>query len=135
MASIDGLTNIACTKIISPQFRVTQPINLHVGPLPLTSGSFTSGGGILLIFASGSAFAGSSQIIGMSVAVDSTIVGGCNIRINVATSNEHLPFVSNAIIATGISAGLHTITLTGTGAGFQSDNTDYYSATVLELPF
>jgi hypothetical protein len=124
---------VTCSSITSSKFATHGIFNQQVGPLPLTSSSFTTGGGTLLIFASGSGYAGSSQVIVMSVYVDSNVVGTCNVRINAGTINEHFPFVSNGIIATGIAAGAHTITLTTTTA--VTDGTDYFSVTVLELPF
>ena len=104
-----------------------------VGALPLVSASFTTNGGRLLIFASGAGnHTGQNKMIGMSIKVDTTIVG--NAEIYSSSTNTHRPFVGTAIEVTGVSAGNHTITLdplTGTNTDFN----DRFSVTILELPF
>lgn len=96
------------------------------------SGSFTSNGGTLVIFASGSGFAlncGGSQIIGMKIVVDGTQVGTAHSFTNEACS--HKAFVSNALVVTGVGSGDHTLKLVALNTS--TDFNDFYSVTVMEL--
>ncbi len=122
-------------SINSPMWKVTQLYNMQAPAvsLPMTSGAFTTGGGTLLIFASGEGWAGSAKQIGMSIAVDGVIRGYAKTFTNELSS--HKTFTTNALVVTGIAAGSsHTITL----ASWNTTNTDvndFFTVTVLELPF
>lgn len=117
----------------SPMWNVTQVINNRQGGLPLTSGTFTTGGGTLVVIASGSGFstAGGSNI-GMSVQIDSATIGYVRAFTNEASS--HKVFSANALVRKGIDAGSHTITLSAF-SGTNTDQNDWFNVTVLELPF
>ncbi len=67
-----GSTATAGTgTITSPMWHTQNLFNNVIGPLPRTSGTFTTYGGTLMIFVSGSAFAGTTATtIGMNVQVD-----------------------------------------------------------------
>jgi Fibronectin type III domain len=113
---------------------VFTPNNLFavaVGPLPITSAAFTTSGGTLMVFASGS---GSSPVInntiGMTVQLDGTSIGTASVPSNEALS--HRVFVSSVLLATP-AAGSHTITLQAR-TGTTTDSFDYFSVTTLELP-
>lgn len=117
----------------SPMWRVTHVMNAVAGPMPKTSSNFTTGGGTLIVFASGSGYRVPSGGIGMNVQVDGVTKGICKAFTNEASS--HKAFTTNPIVVTGIAAGTtHTITVTAWNST-SSDGNDYYNVTVLELPF
>jgi hypothetical protein len=116
--------------ITSTKWNVTQILNNQVGPLPITSTSFTTNGGTLLIAASGSGYNGGQ--IGMSIAVDGVIRGYAKTYSNEGAS--HKAFVPVQLVVTGITAGSHTITLAAWNST-ASDGNDFYNITVTELPW
>jgi hypothetical protein len=101
------------------------------GPLPITSQAFTSSGGMLMVFASGSGSSpAASTSIGMYLELDGATIGNASFFTNEASSHKAL--VSTVIFTTPL-AGSHTITvqpLTGT----TTDGNDFFSVTTLELP-
>jgi hypothetical protein len=119
-------------SIKSPMWRAIQLFNATPGGLPLTSSSFTTGGGTLLIFASGAGYATNFQQIGMAIAVDSVTKGYAKTFTNETSS--HKAFAANALVVSGIAAGSHTITLSAWN-GTITNPDDFFSVTVLELPF
>lgn len=113
-------------------FPVIQVFNNATGGLPITSPSFKTDGGTLLIFANGSGFrSGTSGIMGMNIQVDGINKGVTKVFTN--TVSSHKSFISNIIIATGIPVGDHTITLTAL-ANTLTDFNDFYTIYILELP-
>lgn len=127
-------------SIKNPMWNAIQVFNMKEGPLPLTSGPWETGGGTLLIFASGSGYSWfGSNFIGMSIRLDQNIVGVAKVFTNEAKS--HKAFTTNALVVTNILAGPHTLTLEPlgfidpTGLFSVSDEADFFSVTVLELPF
>jgi hypothetical protein len=115
--------------INSPMWRLTSVIT-GAGPLP-RSGNFTSGGGTLMIFVSGSGYSPSAgALIGMDVVLDGNLIDSCLIFANPAVT--HLAFVP-ATIRAGAAPGAHTIKLVPR-AGTTTDNTDFFRVTVQELP-
>ncbi|EEF57835.1 FG-GAP repeat domain-containing protein [Pedosphaera parvula] len=116
--------------INSPMWRLTSVISGQ-GALPLT-GNFTSGGGTLMIFVSGSGYSPSAgALIGMDIVLDGNPIDSCFIFANPAVT--HLAFVPITVRA-GALAGAHTIKLVPR-AGTTTDGTDYFRVTVQELPF
>jgi hypothetical protein len=113
--------------------RVTQVFNNTAGALP-KSGTFFSGGGTLVIFASGSAWfnGGGGGVVGMDIQIDSVTKGGAIVTTN--ENNSHKSLVANALVVTGVAAGSHTLTL-ALRAGATTDVNDFFSATVMELPY
>lgn len=104
-----------------------------IGPLPLSSGTFTTYGGTLRIQYSGSGYTSvPSRLIGMTVKLDGTAFDQTGIFAN--NSGMHLAFVSKEWVLTGIPAGTHTLTLEAM-AGTATDGNDIFSATVTELPY
>jgi hypothetical protein len=119
-------------SIGSPIWNVAQLFNMQAGPLPL-SGKLQTNGGTLLVFASGTGYAENpEQKIGMSIVVDGEVKGYAMTYTNEARS--HKAFVTNALVITGISAGSHTISLSAL-SGTTTDDKDFFSVTVMELPF
>ena len=116
--------------IKSPMWNVTQVFNSRQGGLPLTSGAFTTGGGSLLIIASGSGWG--SGNIGMSIQLDGGTIG--TVRSFTNEGGSHKAFTCNPLVQRNIAAGSHTITLTAL-AGTSSDGNDWFNVTVLEFPF
>ena len=119
-------------KISSPMWRATTVINA-VGPIPLTN-SFTSGGGTLVIFASGSGYASSAGVrIGMTIVLDGAVIDSCHIWTDV--NYGHLAFVPKTTVLSNVAAGTHTIELFPTGSYTTTDSADEFRVTVQELPF
>ncbi|HKQ06540.1 MAG TPA: hypothetical protein VJ464_15510 [Blastocatellia bacterium] len=125
-------------NISSPKWGVFQPINA-VGPLP-KSGTFRSGGGTLIIFASGSAWKDDPDpnhgTIGMDIDIDNVNV--YQVRFWANENGSHKSFVPIAIVKPGLPAGDHTITFKAPVSGAARMFTDYndrFHATILELPF
>src|SRR4029077_608445 len=84
-------------SIRSPMWNVTQVMNERNGPLTLTpvfGATFNTGGGTLLIFASGSGFSPSGGPIGMQILVDGKERGRALTFTNEIQS--HKAFVANA---------------------------------------
>jgi hypothetical protein len=127
--SVFGDLNVNGT-LKSPMWNVTQIFNSQPGGLPKTSLQFTTGGGGLIIIASGSGY-GSGKI-GMDIQIDGTTIGSAYSFTNEAGS--HKVFSCNALVKGGIAAGTHTIKLVAI-SGTNTDGNDYFNVTVLEFPF
>jgi len=133
--TINGNLNVS-GNLNMPRFKSTIVIN-QVGPLPITSGSFTTSGGTLLVYYSGSGYAdffGSlNGMIGMTVAIDGGFIDNTAIYAN--NAGMHLAFVAKQWVLTGIPAGTHTISLTAMNAKTLSDSQDIYYVSVVEMPY
>jgi hypothetical protein len=106
------------------------------GPLPVT-GTYTSKGGTLIIFASGSGWTGTPpQQIGMKVNVDgSAEPPNAEVFVkNAASANEHFAFVPASIVIKGQPAGPVPIELVRLNGQTQTDADDSFKVTVLEIP-
>ena len=109
-----------------------QLLSNAAGPLPLIT-NFTTHGGSLMLFASGSGRAGAAPAqIGMTIIVDGFVRGRAECHANEAV--RHMSFVANALVVMGLAAGTHTISLNFLG-GTTTDDHDRYSLTAMELPF
>jgi len=134
-----GIQGQAGTDGTSPILNVKQLFNQATGTLPKKSALFTTGGGTLLIIASGSGWTRTPGKIGMSIAVDGTIKGYANSYSNETYS--HKAFTTNPLVVSGIAAGKHTITLAPLFGGLApfggtvTDVNDFFSVTVLEFAF
>lgn len=118
--------------IVSPMWKITPVIQYEAGPLPKDS-TFTSSGGILLIFASGSGFRSTPGNIGMKIVIDNVSHGSTQVYTNEVGS--HKTFVANSILLTGIKAGNHTIQLDRSNTVTLTDDNDRFELTILEFPF
>jgi hypothetical protein len=131
--------------MISPMWTVTQVyLNEQAAatPFPLPGQTiclpkpFTSGGGTLLILASGSGAALSGVpgpiIIGMDLFVDDRHVGQVLSRVNQMTEGK--PFVTSGLVVRGIAPGSHTLMLRTAASTVVGPN-DFFNVTILELPF
>jgi Fibronectin type III domain len=112
-------------------FTPTHLFSGAIGPLPITSPAFTSSGGTLMVFASGSGWSSTaSASLGMTVQLDGASIGTASVFTNEAGS--HKAFVSSVLLPIP-AAGSHTITLQPR-TGTTTDLDDYFSVTTLELP-
>jgi hypothetical protein len=119
-------------SISTPRWNVSQPINNAIGGLPI-NGPFTSGGGSLLLFVSGSGFSNvAAQAIGLQILIDGIFHGIAQVFTNEAAS--HRSFVANATLVKSIPPGAHTLTLAAM-PNTTTDFNDFFSVTILELPF
>ncbi len=119
-------------SIKNPMWNAIQVFNMMAGPLPLTSGPWETGGGTLLIFASGSGYQPSGGHIGMIIKVDQDIKGIAKVCTNEVSS--HKAFTTNALVVTDVLAGPHTLSLEAWNGAY-TDGSDFFSVTILELPF
>jgi len=101
------------------------------GPLPRTD-IFASGGGTLVITASGTAYTASTGKLGMNVIVNGVTNGVCSIFAN-ATATP-LAFCPVQFVMRNIPAGTNTLILSPL-TGTLSDANDVFNVTVMELPF
>jgi len=117
-------------SIGSPKWNATTVINAF-GALPQTN-NFTTGGGTLVISASGSGYASTSDtLIGMDISVDGVVIDSCVLTANPAS--VHLAFAPKTFVKTGLAAGSHQLVLSPR-SGTITDN-DSFCVTVMELPF
>jgi hypothetical protein len=120
-------------RITTPMWKVTQLFNDHPGPLPLAIDQFSTSGGTLLIFASGSGWGGGETNIGMDIYIDGVLRGKAGAYANLG--GKHMTFSANALVVTGLLASQkHNLDLEP-WTGTTSDGNDHYTVTVLELPF
>ena len=132
-------------EIVSPMWAVIQVyLNEQATPTPVFGPSqpicppkpFTTGGGTLLILASGSGAALSGVpgpiVIGMDLVVDNNQVGSVLSRVN--NMAESKPFLTSGLVVRGIAPGSHTLTLK-TAASTVVGLNDFFNVTILELPF
>ncbi len=131
--------------VISPMWTVTQVyLNEQATSTPFpvpgqpicSPKPFTTGGGTLLILASGSGAALSGVpgpiIIGMDLLLDDRHVGSVLSRVNNMT--EAKPFMTSGLVVRGIASGSHTLTLKTAPSTVVGRN-DFFNVTILELPF
>ena len=119
-------------KLISPMWKATQVMNQRQGPLPVNAG-FASGGGMLMIFLSGSGFSpGGGSNVGMQLQIDGVTMGFARSFTNEAGS--HKAFTTNILLVAGIVAGVHTVNLAPL-PGTNTDGNDWFNVAILELPF
>jgi hypothetical protein len=116
--------------ITSPMWNATTPIDFG-GSLPTTS-QFNTGGGTLLITASGSGYTTVVSAIGMNILLDGVVIGSCQTFANQV--NSHMSFVPKTFVKKGVAAGSHSISLQPL-SGTLSNSGDNYSVTVIEFPF
>lgn len=121
-------------SIHSPMWQAIAVFSNSSGPLPITNGKFTTGGGTLMIFGYGSAYRTNPGTIGMDIFIDDRYCGCASVFTNEA--NSHKLFSSN-FIATSIPAGQHSATIKKFSDAPETltDVNDNFNLTILELPF
>lgn len=134
-ASIGSTSLTNAGNIISPMFKVSQPINYQNGSTTATiSGSFNSSGGTLVLIASGSAMAPAApQMIGMELLIDNVSKGFLKLWAN--DSWNHKALISNIFVITGLAASNNHTVLLKPWNNTSTDSNDFFNVTVLELPF
>jgi len=123
------------SEINSPRFRAMTLMQSRPGALPLAT-TFTSSGGTLLLFASGSGWRAANAgaaIIGMLVRIDNVIVATVRGFTNEVLSHKTFPTAFSVI--TTIGAGSHTLDIIPLDAGTITDFNDFFNIAILELPF
>jgi hypothetical protein len=132
--------------MVSPMWKVTQ---VYVNEQATPTGFFPSpehticppkliatGGGTLLVFASGSGAALSGVpgpiTIGMDLFLDNSRVGSVLSRVDNMTESK--PFVTSGLVVPKITPGSHTLTLKA-AASTTVSLSDFFNVTILELPF
>jgi hypothetical protein len=119
-------------SISTPRWNVSEPISNSIAGLPIAV-PFTTGGGSLLLFVSGSGFSNAgAQAIGIQILIDGIFHGMAQVFTNEALS--HKSFTANATLVKGILAGAHMLTLAAM-PNTVTDFNDFFSVTILELPF
>ena len=121
--------------IHSPMWQLLLANGNDTGPLPVTSIPFATGGGTLLLFVSGSAYVPAPGLLGLQVRVDSQLVG--IVSFATSTANTRVP-LNGTIIASGVPAGSDhriTVEVLDDAPSTRTDGNDFFSVTVLELPF
>ncbi len=119
-------------SITTPRWNVSEPLNNAITGLPILV-PFNTGGGSLLLFVSGSGFSNvDGQSIGVQILVDGIFHGAAQVFTNEKLS--HKSFTANATLVKGILAGAHTLTLIAMPNTI-TDFNDFFSVTILELPF
>jgi len=120
-------------EINSNKFKATTLMSSRQGPLPLST-TFTSAGGTLLLFSSGSGFRnGVGGVLGMMVSIDNLVMATVNGFTNEIGS--HKTFPTSFVVVTSIGAGTHTLTINARDVATLTDGNDFFNVMVLELPF
>ncbi len=117
--------------ITNPRFGVTSVLNQETGELPKT-GTFETHGGTAVIFVAGSGFIrGDKGRLGFDVSLGESVIGKCQ-----CTTNEHTSHKATvpSVFVTKPAAGTHTLKLTA-HPNTTTDQNDFFTAFVLELPF
>jgi hypothetical protein len=124
--AIEKAAGLAVSGIV----RVTNLFVNQAGPLPKTR-AFTSSGGTLAIFVSGSLSTGNpARLLVMNIDFDGIRIGTCQEWINV---NSHISLVPVLLSVPTPAAGNHVIALSVGSGDTSTDQNDYYNVTVIEL--
>ncbi|MCA1636352.1 MAG: hypothetical protein LC802_22350 [Acidobacteria bacterium] len=116
-------------RVRSPMWRAFQLATALPGGLP-KSINFTTNGGLVILFVSGSGWAPNGGLIGMSVKVDGALKG--NMRAFTNEPGSHKSFVPGQLVL-ALDAGQHTLLLEAL-PGTASDLNDFYNVTAVEMP-
>ena len=120
-------------EINCPSWKVTRVIQQVAGPLP-KSGSFTSGGGTLIVFAFGSGYANvAGRTIGMQINAGGMMMGEAKVFTN--ESSSHKSFVGSPIVITSLKAGTYSVDLYRLNVDTLTDGNDFFNVIVMEVPF
>jgi hypothetical protein len=103
------------------------------GPLGTTGKTMTfmSSGGQVILVVSGSAWSGAASILDVAVQLDGVTIGHLKTYTNEGSS--HKAFPARAITVSPLAAGTHTIGLVGGAATVNTDATDWFNVTAVEL--
>ncbi|MBD1846393.1 hypothetical protein H6F89_23810 [Cyanobacteria bacterium FACHB-63] len=133
--STTGVTLRSDGTIRSPLWKVTQLFNNIPGPLPgKANAKFSSQGGTILVFASGTGVGNKVGPIGIKIQIDSKDIGVVQADSPTGGGTTRYCLIGNAIVVPNLGAGEHTLIL----APLDNTNTndrDYFNVTLLEFPF
>jgi hypothetical protein len=138
--------------VTSPMWTVTQLFNGTRKPGGVNPGSeiarqtFSTGGGTLLIFASGSGGAGPNvtaptlgAVIAINIFLDDTptptLTPRGSIQVFAKPNDLNKVMVENTLLVTGIKKGSSRTLRLLTDTNTKLDGNDFFSVTILELPF
>ena len=112
---------------------IIEPDNLIFRP---DEGEFKTGGGTLIVFASGSGAAKAAVpangiVIGMEVRLDDRLVDKVQ---SLVKNQDPQQFVTTFLVVRNIASGTHKLTLKTMGTTTVGGN-DFFNVTILELPF
>jgi hypothetical protein len=128
---VEALTIEPNGKITSPMWRVSDILADAVFNGKV-SAKFNSGGGTLIVMASGSGRTASVGFLGMTISVNKQFAGSATVWTN--EINSHKAFVTNFCVVKNVKAGTHVLELIPYEAT-TSDANDRCSVTILEVPF
>lgn len=145
--TIDSLTTSA--QIKATQFGLSALFPQTPGPLPITSGLWTYGGGSVVLFFSGSGFTSTPDsvytiTVSLLSATGSTLVSSLSTSsfyINAGSTHVPFPTVTYNIANGGMSSaynftgGIQYKFQVVASSGLTTDFNDVFSLTVLQLPF
>jgi hypothetical protein len=128
----DGYVDITAARISSALWKATRLFDRRSGPLPVEA-QFSSSGGTLVIFTSGTGFKSSGGFMSLHLTLDGGSDRWTDLYANEA--NSHKPFPTTVEIFSGVAAGNHTFRIAVWSNSMVTDTNDRFYATVLELPF
>jgi hypothetical protein len=131
MNVVNGDLSVA-GEINSPRFRATTLMSARPGALPLAN-TFTSNGGTLLVYTSGSAFRATGGVMGIQMRIDGVVMAELRAFTNEVQS--HKAFPPSFVVVTSTGPGAHTLDLHVSVGGTVTDFNDFFNVMVLELPF
>ena len=115
---------------VSGIVKITNLFTNQPGPLPLTR-AFTSSGGALLIFASGSlSTSNPARLLQMGIYLDGDLIANGQEWINVSS---HISLIPVLLTVGSRATGNHVIELRVVSGSTSSDLNDYYNVTVIEM--
>jgi hypothetical protein len=118
-------------KLVSPMWKLSHVMDQVQGGLP-QSANFVSGGGTLMVIFSGSGRSYSKETIGMKLEIDGKFVANAQSATNEIDS--HKAFTTNIPVLPYYPPGVHQIVLSAFPTTV-TDQSDFFSVTILELPF
>jgi hypothetical protein len=121
-------------KLSSPMWNATQLFDGEAGPLPIGKELATSGG-LLLIFANGSAYRNSGGTIGMRLLIDRSETAVTTLAVNGEMTRKYHAFPQLTVVRK-VGRGTHLFQLYPYDAGTETNDIfTKFSLVVLELPF
>ncbi|MEN3310160.1 MAG: hypothetical protein V7603_6362 [Micromonosporaceae bacterium] len=120
--------------IRSSMWQVIEVLPHLSGPLPVTGPTFTTAGGTLVLFVSGSGYRRNAGPIGLQILIDGAPVNEFALAISVG--NQRFP-LNGTIVKAGLPAGAHRLSVAtfSDAPDMLTDATDQFAVTLLELPF
>jgi hypothetical protein len=120
--------------IRSSMWQVLEVLTGESGPLPVTSDGFSTAGGTLVLFVSGSGYRRNAGSIGLQVRIDGEKVG--EFALPIGAGNQRFP-LNATMVKTDLAAGAHLLSVHtfSDAPDMLTDASDQFRVTLLELPF